>query len=162
MIRATELSTSSLQHLKPSLSLRFVHGRCEGQTIPIPENSDFTIGRSRRCDLRIISSAVSRMHCRLELENGVLHVEDLHSLTGTFLNEQVVSHRVPVQPGDELRVGPFRLQVVGKPDVIASRKSPVAKRRLSACTSNTSDGYQRCRSGKWGKDARSLEVLEEE
>ena len=45
-----------------------------------------TLGRAVGCTVRIPSSQVSRLHCRLRMENGYLTVEDLESANGTFIN----------------------------------------------------------------------------
>jgi pSer/pThr/pTyr-binding forkhead associated (FHA) protein len=65
-----------------------------------------TIGRAIGCTIRIPSSAVSRLHCRLRIEHGVVTVEDLGSINGTFLNGARVRAIETVRPGDHLMVGP--------------------------------------------------------
>src|SRR5207244_4199000 len=69
------------------------------------------VGRRRDCDLRIRSSEVSRRHCLLSFQDGVLHVEDLDSVNGTFVNGVRVSGRQVVRPGDRLDVGPIQFLV---------------------------------------------------
>jgi pSer/pThr/pTyr-binding forkhead associated (FHA) protein len=69
------------------------------------------IGRARGSGVRIPSSEVSRQHCVLRVEDGLVTVEDLDSVNGTFLNgEAVVGCRV-VRPGDRLHVGPVTFVV---------------------------------------------------
>ena len=69
------------------------------------------IGRSVGCTVRIPSSEVSRKHCVLRVADGLVTVEDLASVNGTFLNgEAVVGCRV-VRPGDRLHVGPVTFVV---------------------------------------------------
>src|SRR5262249_49422257 len=71
--------------------------------LKVPES---IIGRSHGNTLRIPSSQVSRKHCRLQCEAGLVYVEDLGSVNGTFLNGQRVKNREVVRPGDSLEVGP--------------------------------------------------------
>ncbi|MGE5610201.1 MAG: FHA domain-containing protein [Bacillota bacterium] len=74
------------------------------------------IGRREDCDIRIPLGEVSRKHCRLIMEGDALRVEDLGSSNGTFLNGARVQES-PVQPGDQLQIGPvvFTVQINGVP-----------------------------------------------
>jgi len=75
------------------------------------KSEETIVGRRRDCDLRIRSSEVSRRHCLLSFQDGVLHVEDLDSVNGTYLNGVRVSGRQPVRPGDRLDIGPIQFLV---------------------------------------------------
>ncbi|HEY7311776.1 MAG TPA: FHA domain-containing protein [Gemmataceae bacterium] len=79
-----------------------------------------TIGRALGSTIRIPSSEVSRLHCRLRVENGVVSVEDLESVNGTFLNGVRVRDTEMVRPGDRLTVGPatFVVEYELTPDVL--------------------------------------------
>lgn len=63
-----------------------------------------TVGRTPQCDLLIEDPLVSRRHCTLELKDGAVHVQDLDSANGTFINEQPVREG-PARAGDVLRFG---------------------------------------------------------
>jgi pSer/pThr/pTyr-binding forkhead associated (FHA) protein len=69
------------------------------------------VGRSHGNTVRIPSAEVSRQHCRLYLNNGLVTIEDLGSVNGTFLNGQRVHESEIVRPGDNLEVGPVRFVV---------------------------------------------------
>jgi pSer/pThr/pTyr-binding forkhead associated (FHA) protein len=69
------------------------------------------VGRSRGNTVRIPSSEVSRQHCRLAIANGLVTIEDLGSVNGTFLNGQKIHETEVVRPGDTLEVGPVRFVV---------------------------------------------------
>jgi pSer/pThr/pTyr-binding forkhead associated (FHA) protein len=79
-----------------------------------------TIGRALGSTIRIPSSEVSRLHCRLRVENGIVTVEDLESVNGTFLNGMRVRDTEMVRPGDRLTVGPatFVVEYDLTPDVL--------------------------------------------
>jgi pSer/pThr/pTyr-binding forkhead associated (FHA) protein len=64
------------------------------------------VGRAHGNAVRIPSSEVSRQHCRLMLEDGLVYLEDLNSINGTFLNGRMVRDLEVVRPGDRLGVGP--------------------------------------------------------
>jgi len=72
---------------------------------------EMLVGRKRGCGLRIPSAAVSREHCRLQLLEGFLTIEDLGSVNGTWVNGEPISERQSVRPGDHLKVGPVQFVV---------------------------------------------------
>src|SRR5437879_10185002 len=74
-------------------------------------HKDTVVGRRRDCDLRILSSEVSRRHCLLRIDDGYLNVEDLDSINGTFVNGSRVVGKQVLRPGDHLEVGPLECVV---------------------------------------------------
>ena len=48
---------------------------------------------------------VSRHHARIHLQSGGAFIEDLGSANGTFLNGWPVQGRMPLKPGDQVRLG---------------------------------------------------------
>ncbi len=75
------------------------------------QSGQTVIGRRQDCDLRIVSSEVSRRHCVLTINGNHVEVEDLDSVNGTFLNGSRVAGRKIVRPNDRLDVGPVRFVV---------------------------------------------------
>ncbi len=93
----------------------------EGERRDVPVKHDrVTLGRDSSCDIRIPVGAVSRTHCRIELEDGEVFVEDLDSRNGTYRNEDRITGREPLFPGDRLAVGPvvFTVQIDGDPEPV--------------------------------------------
>ena len=83
----------------------------ERRVLPLP-NGITTLGRSRRCTIRIPAAFVSRVHCRLYPTNeGFVAVEDLKSANGTRLNGQRITGTHVVRPGDCLKIGPITFVV---------------------------------------------------
>lgn len=62
------------------------------------------LGRHPDCDIVIDVGAVSRYHCKVISEGTRFSVEDLNSRNGTFLNEQVIEGRTPLEHGNLVRV----------------------------------------------------------
>jgi hypothetical protein len=71
------------------------------------------IGRSQTTELTLGHPLVSRQHCVVFEEGGVLMVRDLGSLNGTFIGDtRVADQALPVRPGDLLTVGPVTFRAV--------------------------------------------------
>jgi pSer/pThr/pTyr-binding forkhead associated (FHA) protein len=70
------------------------------------------IGRGKEATLRLIHPQVSRLHCELFEEEGELHVRDLASLNGTFVDEQRVIDFVAMPSGSRLMIGSVEFQVL--------------------------------------------------
>jgi len=64
-----------------------------------------SIGRTPPADIVLADSEVSRAHCRLTLENGILMATDLNSTNGTFIDGVRISAPTMVPVGAILRVG---------------------------------------------------------
>jgi serine phosphatase RsbU (regulator of sigma subunit)/pSer/pThr/pTyr-binding forkhead associated (FHA) protein len=62
------------------------------------------MGRHPECSVVIDIGAVSRHHAQIVFEGGKYFVEDLNSRNGTFLNEQPVTGKVPLNHGDKVRI----------------------------------------------------------
>lgn len=82
-------------------------GASADQSRPISlTKNEFLIGRGADCDLRLPVTSVSRHHCLIRHDSGgEVHVIDLGSSNGTFVNGQRVRSQAAVQSGDELLVG---------------------------------------------------------
>src|SRR5262245_7802222 len=69
------------------------------------------LGRAHGNAVRIPSADVSRRHCRLLVNDGVVTVEDMESVNGTFLNGRRLKSPQAVHPGDEIEIGPVKFTV---------------------------------------------------
>jgi pSer/pThr/pTyr-binding forkhead associated (FHA) protein len=87
---------------------------------PLP-SSVTIIGRRHSCDLCIPLISVSRKHCQLNHDDGVLKIRDLDSRNGTYLNGKRIIDEVVIKAGDSIKIGPltFLLQIDGQPQTIA-------------------------------------------
>jgi pSer/pThr/pTyr-binding forkhead associated (FHA) protein len=73
------------------------------RTVRLPRSA--LIGRGHNADLVLNDPQVSRLHARLELRDGVVHLEDLGSMNGTGRNGQRLNGITPLDPGDKLQIG---------------------------------------------------------
>lgn len=63
-----------------------------------------TIGRGDEADICIRDTWSSRIHCRLNVQDGQLWLEDLKSSNGTLVNGVQIDD-TPIQSGDQITVG---------------------------------------------------------
>jgi hypothetical protein len=93
----------------PALVVRAGGGRAGESFRPAGERT--RIGRSPDCDIFLDDVTVSRNHAVLIEEDGRFFVEDQGSLNGTFVNRKRID-RAPLEEGDELQVGKYRLTFI--------------------------------------------------
>lgn len=75
-------------------------------------DGDYTIGRSRDCDIPISDDLVSRKHASLNVRSGRATVEDLGSRNGTYLNGNRLENRAEVGHLDQITVGAHDLMCI--------------------------------------------------
>ncbi|MBI3131082.1 MAG: GGDEF domain-containing protein [Acidobacteria bacterium] len=88
--------------------IRYV-GQPIGELVPIPLDG-LIIGRSADCGLSLPEAEVSRNHSRISLvlkgEAVIVHLQDLGSTNGTFVNGRRLDGAIhPLMDGDVVRVG---------------------------------------------------------
>ena len=88
-----------------------------------------TVGRGEDAGLFIDDPEISRAHAVLGPTGTGLEVEDLGSLNGTWVNGERISHSTRLAPGDVIKVGTTRIEVLtvagGRPRVSApAQKAP--------------------------------------
>jgi len=100
--------------------LKVVGGRHHGRIIPLATKK-FLIGREQDCHLRPNSELVSRHHCVFTVDDFSVHVRDLGSTNGTFVNDQRVRGEILLNSGDRIRVGKLDFELaIGEPVAAAS------------------------------------------
>jgi pSer/pThr/pTyr-binding forkhead associated (FHA) protein len=82
-------------------------------TFRLPAGSVKTIGRSTGAEFMLDAPLVSRLHCQLSAISDALHVKDLDSTNGTFVNGERITF-ASLRPGDRLRIGRAELKVSRK------------------------------------------------
>src|SRR5690625_1034524 len=67
------------------------------------------IGREKEACLRLQGWRVGARHARIFIEDKQLFNEDLGSLQGTVVNNERIKYFGPIQPQDQILIGPYRL-----------------------------------------------------
>lgn len=86
--------------------------RATGACVEAADGAVLTAGRGTQCEIPIDDQSVSRRHCTIEARGNELHVTDLGSANGTFINERQIEAGV-ARVGDLIRVGASVLDVRG-------------------------------------------------
>ena len=72
-----------------------------------------SLGRRPYNDIVIDNLAVSGEHAVLQLSGGEVHIEDLNSTNGTYVNGKSVKKQL-LQDGDFVEIGKYRIQYAGE------------------------------------------------
>lgn len=116
------------------IQAKLIMFRANGERRELSLNGDRTlIGRRNDCDIRIPLTEVSRHHSELRIENDKVHIKDLGSSNGTFVNNKRVQTSA-LNPGDHVIIGPvvFTLQVNGEPKDVRPVKTKVQRQKPAA------------------------------
>lgn len=101
--------------------------RKSGEDKPFPLPGGVTIiGRRQECDLCVPLMVVSRKHCEINQDKGILRIRDLGSSNGTFINGEKITEAV-LNPGDKVKIGTvsFGIQIDGVPSELTASDSAV-------------------------------------
>jgi two-component system, NtrC family, sensor kinase len=85
-------------------TIKIVSGSMRGTEVPV-RNSLVTLGRSSDADVQVHDSLISRVHCKLEWEDGEWFLDDLGSTNGTWMVGRKVDKRVPLPMKTSIRIG---------------------------------------------------------
>jgi DNA-binding winged helix-turn-helix (wHTH) protein len=81
---------------------------CGRREFPLVDG-EHIVGRDANSSIRLDSPKVSRQHARLIVRGVCATVHDLGSKNGSFVHGIRVTAPTMLQPGDDLRIGPFAL-----------------------------------------------------
>ena len=81
---------------------------CGSRDFPLPDG-EHIIGRDPGASVCLDSPKVSRRHAKIVVKGTTATLEDLGSKNGSFVGGARITGPTPLKPGDEARIGPFRL-----------------------------------------------------
>ncbi len=64
-----------------------------------------TLGRAGSADIHVEDPFASSVHARIFARNGFMHVEDMGSTNGTYLNGRQLRKAEQLNPADNIRIG---------------------------------------------------------
>ncbi len=103
--------------------LRVSRGTDKGKGWHLEPDEAYTIGRSRRCSLRLSDPTVSATHGAIKCRDGVWFISDRESSHGIHVNRQRIMADKPLFDRDRIRMGKtyleFREYEELDPDVLA-------------------------------------------
>ncbi|MEZ6121545.1 MAG: FHA domain-containing protein [Planctomycetaceae bacterium] len=77
----------------------------------LPTQLPVVLGRSRKCDIPISDSLLSRRHCEIHLtDSGVAEIQDLGSTNLTIVNEHDIDSHI-LADGDRILLGETEILV---------------------------------------------------
>lgn len=94
------------------MSLRLIIEDYEGETTIVPLNegkAPVTVGREDNNTIQLTEQNVSRAHARLNFDGSVWALEDLESYNGVRVNGIMIDEPIPLQEGDVIQIGDYRL-----------------------------------------------------
>jgi pSer/pThr/pTyr-binding forkhead associated (FHA) protein len=83
------------------------------------------VGRATECDLILEQPSISRRHAAFRVHEGRVHVEDLRSRNGTFVDGTRIAGEVAVQVGAVVRLGSHDAVRVTAASVLEASSDPV-------------------------------------
>jgi DNA-binding CsgD family transcriptional regulator len=92
------------------------------------------LGRSTQCDHVVGDRSISRQHAEIRIRNGRLHVKDLHSRNGTFVDGHQIQAS-EVSHGQVVRFGTVSFAVQTADEI-------------EPCSDEETDGPAKCKNGK--------------
>jgi pSer/pThr/pTyr-binding forkhead associated (FHA) protein len=104
------MQESDDDRVTPSVFLKVLAGPDKGKGWELDPEQTYTIGRSRRCNLRLEDRTASGTHADIRAEDSVWRVTDLDSSHGTRVNRQRILAPKPVFDRDHVQVGKTLLE----------------------------------------------------
>ncbi|MFQ5504341.1 MAG: FHA domain-containing protein [Planctomycetota bacterium] len=93
-------------------SIRILDGVSKGDTVLLPADRSFSIGRKSGCDLQLAADdKVSGRHAEIIKESGMFVLRDLGSTNGTRVDGKRIQE-IPISHGDCFQAGQTMLQLV--------------------------------------------------
>ncbi|MEW5854215.1 MAG: FHA domain-containing protein [Myxococcota bacterium] len=97
-----------------AVALRFIAGRFRGGELPLARDGEILIGRDGSLEVVLDEEGVSRQHARITTHAGHVHIRDLASTNGTFVNGQRIDS-MELKLGDKILIGRSIMMLVPDP-----------------------------------------------
>jgi len=110
-----------------AVSVKVKEGRFKGKEVVFDAPARCFVGRARACQFQLLNPMVSRFHCLLDIDPPAIHIRDLGSRNGTFVNGELIGkrdpwhtselaalqeqHEITLHSGDKIALGDLILEV---------------------------------------------------
>lgn len=121
--KTDEAARTRVRNTLPKYMLRGVSGATFGKTFAL--TGTMVIGRQNDSDIPVPAEEISRHHARLQVTADGVHVEDMSSANGTFINDKRIQTGM-LKPGEELRLDTVRFMLVA-PGMDAKQQASPAR-----------------------------------
>jgi len=91
--------------------------------------SEYEIGRTEENSIRLTERNISRRHAKLLKQGAAWFLDDLGSYNGCFVNGLRVADHYPINLGDLVQVGDYRLELLADEDVAVAPPQQAQPRR---------------------------------
>jgi hypothetical protein len=89
--------------VEPRLEIVAAMGYDPGAVVDVSDGA--TLGRAGSADIHVEDPFASSVHARIFKRNGFMHVEDMGSTNGTYLNGRQLKKPQQLKPADTIRIG---------------------------------------------------------
>src|SRR5687767_655613 len=89
--------------VEPRLEVVAAMGYDPGAVLDVSDGATF--GRAGSADIHVEDPFASSVHARIFSRNGFMHVEDMGSTNGTYLNGRQLKKAEQLKPSDKIRIG---------------------------------------------------------
>jgi len=89
--------------VSPRLEVVAAMGYEPGTLIDVSDGA--TLGRAGSADIHVEDPFASSVHARIFARDGFMHVEDMGSTNGTYLNGRQLRKAEQLKPADKIRIG---------------------------------------------------------
>jgi len=83
---------------------------------------DTLLGRGNNCDIVVPSEKASRAHAKITVGRSGVHIEDLNSTNGVFVNDTPIESRTRLNVRDTIRIGDSTMRLVHFDDAKRTRR----------------------------------------
>src|SRR4029077_20306533 len=83
------------------VTLKVTAGGSNSKEVSFENPARYFVGRAKICQLYVPNASVSRLHCLLDIDPPTIHIRDLGSRNGTFVNGELIGMRDPSHTMEE-------------------------------------------------------------
>jgi len=127
-------------------ALRFISGKYQGSEFPLYPDREIFVGRSSDLDLVLVEDMVSRKHAKITVSSNEIHIQDLGSTNGSFVNGEKI-RRAKLQVGDRILIGTSIIKVVSVDTDSIEANPAEARARMAEVSAEQRSGHARTMTG---------------